>query len=993
MSLSQWQELTAQFYLWEQRGRGWFLSDEAIELEPAFEPFLEHYVPKESIDDGRKPGLWQRIAAFFVGRREPEQVAVHEEEILYAHPYTDTAPLTVFAFSLPKHFKGSVDRMEQVLVLLSLRKSTISFELIGSQSQISVQCTCRTYDALFVSTQLAAFFPDVHVQETTEDAIEALLEVPRALYTVDFGLQEECMRPIAQGGQPDPYTPLLGIMERLQAQEYIIFQVLFCGTQKPWAHSMQVAASDNSGKASFFLDDPDMPRLAKEKGAKPLFGVCIRAVATGATVHDALTLLQHTATAITHASTSATNKLVPLPDMDTVDYDVRTRLEDVLYRETHRTGMLLNSRELATFVHLPEALPHSTKLVRDTCTTKAAPAYLLHQPYVIGENMHQRLSQSVGLSVEQRLRHIHIMGATGTGKSTLLNNLMMQDIRAGNGLLCLDPHGDLINGLLAQIPAHRINDVVLIDPTDAAFPIGFNILAAHSDIERELLASDLAAVFKRFSTSFGDQMYSVLSNAIFALLYNSKTYHLGDLRKFLIESAYRTQILLTVSDPDIVYYWQKEYPLLKAGASTGPILTRLDSFLRPKVIRNMVCQTKSIDFGALMDSKKIVLVKLSQGLLGAENSYLLGAFIVSKLQQTAMARQAKAIGTRVPFFCYIDEFHHFVTPSMSAILSGARKYGLGLVLAHQDMQQVQKYDADVASSVLANAATRMCFRLADTDAKRMQEGFSSFTADDLQNLRIGEAIARVNTADADFNLTITPLDLPTEQDNTEKIIAYSRATYSVPIQSKPVPAPEPIPNVPAPPKPVAIAESIAVSTPTEPKPLATPTPTIETPKQHTDSLREHRYTQAFIKTMAEQYGYKANIEAPTPDGRGQVDVLLEKERQTIAIEISVSTDAVWELHNIRKCLAANYSTIVVCATKKKLLQIGKRIKDDLSLKEQGKIKLLVPEDIATLFVTDAKPKESGTVMKGYRVKVKYDDTKAQADTEGIIGRIIRNAGR
>ncbi len=166
----------------------------------------------------------------------------------------------------------------------------------------------------------------------------------------------------------------------------------------------------------------------------------------------------------------------------------------------------------------------------------------------------------MSIATSQRLRHVQLIGATGTGKSTLLQSLIMQDIEQGNGICVLDPHGDLIENIVSAIPASRIADTVLIDPSDSEYPIGFNILSAHSDLEKELLASDLVALFKRFSTSWGDQMNSVFANAIMAFVYNSKKYHLGDLRRFMIEQSYRNHILLTVTDPDIVYYWQKNFP-------------------------------------------------------------------------------------------------------------------------------------------------------------------------------------------------------------------------------------------------------------------------------------------------------------------------------------------------------------------------------------------------------------------------------------------------
>ena len=229
---------------------------------------------------------------------------------------------------------------------------------------------------------------------------------------------------------------------------------------------------------------------------------------------------------------------------------------------------------------------------------------------------------------------------------------------------------------------------MLLDPSDEAYPVGFNILSAHSELERNLLASDLVSVFRRLSTSFGDQMTTVLGNAILAFLESSEGGTLADLRRFLVEPGFRERFLATVRDPEIVYYWQKEFPLL-TGKPQGPILTRLDTFLRPKVIRHMVSQKENrLDFAAIMNGRKILLAKLSQGLIGEENSYLLGTLIVSKLNQIATSRQNMAAAERTPFYLYIDEFHNFVTPSLAAILVGARKYNLGLILAHQELQQL-----------------------------------------------------------------------------------------------------------------------------------------------------------------------------------------------------------------------------------------------------------------------------------------------------------------
>jgi hypothetical protein len=292
-------------------------------------------------------------------------------------------------------------------------------------------------------------------------------------------------------------------------------------------------------------------------------------------------------------------------------------------------------------------------------------------------------------------------------------------------------------------------DVVLIDPSDGEYPIGLNILEAHSDIEKEVLSSDLVASFRRYATSWGDQMNAVLGNAIQAILENEEGGTLNDLRRFLIEKEFRQSFLKKVSEPSVLYYWQREYPLLKTN-SIGSILTRLDTFLRPKSIRNMVIQRRGIDFEALLNSNKIILLKLSQGLIGTENSYILGSLILSKIHQAMFRRQQQA--NRNPIMLYLDEFQNFITPSIKEMLSGIRKYNVGLTLSHQDLQQLQREDSELLNSVLGNINNRVVFRVGEPDAKKLQDGFSDFDFNDLQNLGLGEAIIRIEQPQYDCSL-------------------------------------------------------------------------------------------------------------------------------------------------------------------------------------------------------------------------------------------------
>ncbi|MBS1586023.1 MAG: type IV secretion system DNA-binding domain-containing protein [Bacteroidetes bacterium] len=771
------ERLTRQFYEWEQRGRGWLLFDSPVALEPPFYPFFAHTVDSTVLDDSKRHTL---VSKFISAFKQKEDATATDFEIPAIEPfaYLKDEPLVAMGIALPKGHKVESTEMEQLLCMLSATIYPVSFEIIATHLAIQIQVVCRTSDELLVKSQLKAYFPAAVLSNKGPGGLN-LLEENAETYRVDFGLKDEFMRPlaVAKNFEPDPLTGLFGLLDALSDGQRGIIQILFSGIQNAWATSMTRAVTDDAGD-SFFADDPDMPKLTKEKISAPLCAVCVRVVTQANTSPVAVAIAEHLSTALVKSAHSSVNALIPL---HTLHPSEDGYLDDIYLRQSHRLGMLLNCRELATLVHLPAPSILSPKVERDTKKTKLAPEITQGHSFVLGTNYHQGIERIVTVPSSLRLRHTHIIGATGTGKSTFLQKIIMQDVEQGHGIAVLDPHGDLIDGIVSRIPENRVADVVLVDPSDAEFPIGFNILSAHSEIEKEILSSDLVATFRRLSTSWGDQMNSVFANAILAFLESSQGGTLSDLRRFLIEPAYRNTFLSTVTDSNIIYYWQKSFPLLKSG-SLGPIITRLDAFLRPKLIRNMVVQQKGLDFENLMDTKKVVLIKLSQGLIGTENSYLLGTFFVSKIYQAALARQAKSKAERSDFFLYIDEFQNFITPSMSGILSGARKYHLGLILAHQDMQQLIKYDTELASSVIANPGTRICFRVGDIDAKKFEDGFSYFAARDLQDLKQEKLLL----GSTDLITTLTYLlprslnPMPQLQREFEKLLFSIHEIFTVP---------------------------------------------------------------------------------------------------------------------------------------------------------------------------------------------------------------------
>jgi DNA helicase HerA-like ATPase len=979
MSLSLSEQLTAQFYDWELRGRGWLEYGLSVDLEPPFHPFVHHSVTSAPVvDDGRIPNIFERVINIFQPKKPPP-LPEEDENPIIPFLFERQERITIFSVTLPKGYKVGMTETEQLLVMLSNTRYPLSFEIIANTTSISLQFVSRVSDSHLVQSQVKAYFPECIIKERT-DGIEQVIANSTYGAVIDFGLRDEFMLPLAMPERldSDPFIGLFATLDSLKEGEQVVLQILFSGTLHPWAQSIMRSVTGSDGKA-FFGNAPQMLPLAQEKVSSPLFAVSMRILMTGNTEQGLHFLTNLVQPAFVRFFNSPHNSLIPLQ----TSLSFEDRVDNMLLRESQRLGMLLNSKELANIVHFPSASVTTSKLERDTRKTKSTPAITEGHTLVLGTNSHNGKDKNVTVSNTQRLKHTHIIGATGTGKSTFLINLITQDIQNGEGVCVLDPHGDLIESLLAHIPENRTQDVVIIDPADAEFPIGFNILSAHSEIEKDILSSDLVSVFKRLSTSWGDQMNSVFANAVLAFLESSKGGTLVDLRRFLVEKSFRDNYLKSVSDPSILYYWQKEYPLLKTN-SIGSILTRLDTFLRPKLIRNMVAQKKSLDFEQILDSGKIVLVKLSQGLIGNENSYLLGTFFVTKIYQAAMARQAKGKDARKDFFMYIDEFQNFITPSISAILSGARKYHLGLILAHQDMQQLLKYDTELASSVVANAGTRICFRLGDTDAKRFESGFSFFERQDLENLNTGQAIARIERPDFDFSLETVPLaDAdPTKSEQTKAAaIAYSRTSYGTPKEDVEKLLTELIADTQVEPAANAVTtkEPIIEFVPyskTETKSIS-PEQEAETTDRLVRQKQEsrHRYLQNLVKKMAESRGYVATLEERTPDGSGRVDVSLQKGGKRIACEICVTTEVQWELHNIQKCLAAGYDIVVECSDDAKVLeQIQKKIETELTEEEQKRVLLYEPEHFFHYLDNEAaKETSTETRIKGYRVKVEYSN--------------------
>ena len=668
MLASQVEALTANFYAWEERGRGWQFYPYPVLLEPPFRPFPGHILrPYEIPDDGRLThSLGAKIAGFFARLSRPDEAPAENEEAESEEPepefFADTEPLKEFEIALPHEVRVSPAAAEAFLLSLSATRYPVAFEIVGTAGEIVLRLAARESDERAARHQLRAFFPEAVALAPARPLREIWGALRGSAALLEFGLGREFMLPLKTSREfsPDPLLPIFGALSQVGEGEVGILQMLFTPVSCPWAESVLRAVHNDQGDP-FFLDAPELTALAREKVAHPLFAVVLRAGAKSAALGRAWEILRGVAGGLVHLGRPDANELVPLSEEDGADL-----AEDLLARTSHRTGMLLSSAELAGLVHLPHETVRLPALRREAKKTKPPPPLALADGITLGVNVHEGETRTVHLPRDLRMRHVHVVGASGSGKSTLLTRMILEDLARGEGLAVLDPHGDLVDEILSRFPEDRENDLILFDPGDEEVSLGWNMLEARSETEKTLLASDLVGVFRRFSTSWGDLINSVLANAILAFLESDAGGTLLDLRRFLVDRDFRAAFLATVSDPEVRYYWQREFPLLKS-LPQGPILTRLDTFLRPKLVRRVVVEREHrLDFRGIVDRGQVFLAKLAQGAIGEENAALLGSLLVSAFHQAAMSRQDLAPGARRHFFLYLDEFHEVATPSMAS---------------------------------------------------------------------------------------------------------------------------------------------------------------------------------------------------------------------------------------------------------------------------------------------------------------------------------------
>lgn len=454
---------------------------------------------------------------------------------------------------------------------------------------------------------------------------------------------------------------------------------------------------------------------------------------------------------------------------------------------------LLNAKELATVYHLPN-ITVQTPNIYWVRSKKIEPPNDLPRPSSdvespvtgFGRTNFRGIDVQFGIKTLDRRRHMYIIGKTGMGKSVLLENMIYADIQAGRGVAVVDPHGDLAESVLNFVPSWRTNDVIIIDPSDRDWPIAFNMLENIDPSLNTIVASGLVGIFKKiYAESWGPRLEHILRNTVLSLLEYPNTTMLG-IPRILQDSDFRKKVIRKIEDPLVKSFWLNEFekmePKMKIEA-ISPILNKVGQFLSSPIVRNILGQVNSkVDFRHAMDNKKIVVVNLSKGKIGEDNSSLLGSMIITKFQIDAMSRANIPEKDRVDFYLYVDEFQNFATDSFATILSEARKYRLNLTMANQYIAQMPE---EVRDAVFGNVGSILSFQVGFDDAEYLSNQYGEeVLPNDLVNLSKYTAYMRLlidGMPSKTFSLaTLPPPFIDADTERRDKVVRLARERYCSP---------------------------------------------------------------------------------------------------------------------------------------------------------------------------------------------------------------------
>lgn len=654
---------------------------------------------------------------------------------------------------VPRDNEIKIDAAEQMFAgLYSLKKvgmmsdwfSTedfFAFEIVALKEEISFYVSCPRKLRDLVEKQINGAYPTAEMSEVEE--INIFSEKGKVAFAA-LTLEKSNYYPIKtfKDLPTDGLSLLTSGLAKMDYGEGAIVQILLQPMGNSWKKKAKnfIAAEKkreaDPEKATYAHDPKEMESI-NSKTEKSAFRVCVRVVVSAPNEHLAESHLNNILGGFAQFS-SAYNGFyrasIFLKHFFMIDF---------LYRYMpffNRNTMILNTEELATVFHLPNKTVETPHIKWLNAKHAPAPNNIPNEGLFLGNSYYRGITRKVHMSLDDRRRHMYIIGKTGTGKSEFLKEMILQDIEAGHGVCAIDPHGEFIEDILQLMPPERADDVIYFNPSDLERPMGLNMMEADTEEQRHfVVGSVIGLMYKLYDPHrtgiIGPRFEHAIRNAMLTIMYKKGTTFV-ELVRIMTDTKYLEEMLPFIKDPVVKRYWTDQIAQTSdfhKSEVLDYIVSKFGRFVTNKTMRNIIGQPfSSFNFRQAMDEKKVILCNLSKGILGEEDAKFLGLILVPKVLTAAMSRQNIPMAERHDFFLYVDEFQNYATEDFAVILSEARKYRLNLTVANQFIGQI---DEEVKNAVFGNVGTIVSFRIGVPDANFLQHEFTPvFNETDLTNV-------------------------------------------------------------------------------------------------------------------------------------------------------------------------------------------------------------------------------------------------------------------
>jgi len=695
----------------------------------------------------------------------------------------DSVDSVLLRVLVPRTNEVKIDAMEQVFAsLFSIKKGgwkqkfsfqpSIGFEIVAREGYINFYVFCPSRLKDLVEKQINGAYPDAEVVEVPEYNI--FTDTGKVAYKA-FQLRAENYKPIKtfKDLPVDPLSSITSVLAKMGEKEAAVIQILISPADSKWqkdgSHFISETKKRESDpeKAKFSVSGKTLEAVENKIG-KPGFEVSIRAIVVSESSELAKVHLGNISGAFEQFSSEfngfKSRKI----------YHKASFMEDFLYRYMPMFNILgnrpsiLNSEELATIFHFPNRSITTPNIQWLNAKRAPAPSIVPEEGLFLGMSVFRGIKRRVCVSDDDRRRHIYIIGATGTGKSELLKQMMLQDMKEGKGICFIDPH-DTVRQLLPLIPPERAEDVIYFNPADTERPMGLNLLEAKTEDEKHFVATSVInlmyKLFDPYKTGIvGPRFEHGVRNAMLTAMAEEGNTFIEVVR-IMTDSRFTQELLPKVTDPMVRRYWTDQIAQT-ADFHKSEVLdytvSKFGRFVTNRMMRNIIGQSKSsFSFRKVMDEGKILLIDLAKGELGEENSSFLGLILVPRILMAAMSRQDTPEEKRRDFYLYVDEFQNFATPDFAVILSEARKYRLNLCVANQFIGQMEE---EVKNAVFGNVGTKIAFRVGVSDASYLAREFAPvFSEEDLLNIERFNAFVKTIVR----NEPVPPFSIDTTKDMSE----------------------------------------------------------------------------------------------------------------------------------------------------------------------------------------------------------------------------------